>query len=78
MRSGVCWDYIGLQKSPGNGRVDHISKKCAKQYSKLFIPFLDMRIDTKKNCSSIRDELGVPQAPFSFSCGLRGGISPKY
>ena len=28
-------------------RVDHISKKCAKQVSKLFIPFLDIRIDTK-------------------------------
>ena len=53
-------------------RVDHISQKFVKQYSKLFIPFLDMRIDTKENCSSIRDELGVAQAPFSFSCGLRG------
>ena len=42
------------------------SKKCVNQYSKLFIPFLDMRIDTKQICSSIRDELGVPKAPFSF------------
>ena len=27
-------------------RGDHISKKFAKQFSKLFIPFLDMKIDT--------------------------------
>ena len=48
------------------GRVDHISKKCAKQFSKLFIPFLDIRIDTKKMYSSIGDDLGVPQAAFLF------------
>ena len=53
-------------------RVDHISKKCAKHYSKLFIPFLDIRIDTKKIYSSIRVDLGVPQAAFPFSLSLRG------
>ena len=52
-------------------REDDISQKCVKQYSKMFISFLDMRVDTKTNFSSIRDELGVPQAPYPFRNNLR-------
>ena len=50
----IIWGRSSIMRSPndhfwsqgGEGRVDHISKKCAKQYSKL-IPWYEDRIPKK-------------------------------
>ena len=50
----------------GSSRVDHIFKKCFIIISTPLIPLQYIRRDTKKNFSSIGEDLGVPQAPSFF------------
>ena len=60
----ICSRFFARLPLP---RVDHICKKCFIIISTPLIPLQYVRRDTKKNFSSIGDDLGVPQA-MSFLC----------